>query len=141
MNYLDDLSMADLHGLLAEVEGKKPTLRVVVGVNYKQGVSPTEIARWYDLSRTTVYNWLDRLERVTSDPRSSVLLDADRPGRPSKLSTEQRDTLVRTVASTPRDAGIDADEWTPRVLQQYIDDTFGVRFTRRHSRTLLDELR
>lgn len=141
MNRLEDLTLDDLHGILAEVEGKKPTLRVVVGINYKAGISPAEIARWYDVSRTTVYNWLDRLERAADGSPASALPDAERSGRPPKLSPVQRRSLAETVAAPPRAVGIDADEWTPPVFQRYIEQEFGIRFTRRHARTLLATLR
>lgn len=140
MNYLDETSVDELHQLLDKVEGKKPTLRLVAAINYKHGVSPTDIARWYGLSRSTVYNWLERLERLPEEPPEVVLADADRPGRPPKLSANQRAELRAALAESPREAGVDAGEWTPTVLQRLIKMDYGIEFSVRHARNLLQEL-
>lgn len=140
MNKLDGVALADLHELLDEVEDKKAVLRVVVGINYTQGVPPMELAEWYDLSRTTVYNWLDRLERAAADPTAADLADAERPGRPPKLSPARRAAVADAIASLPAEVGIEADEWSPAVLQQYIEREYGIQYSRRHTRDLLEEL-
>lgn len=140
MNYLESVTTDDLRRLLDDVDGKKPALRVVVGINYKAGVSPTDIARWYGLSRTTVYNWLARLESLADESDPTVLVDARRPGRPPKLTESQRSTLLTALSAPPRRVGLDAGEWTPEVLQAHIASEFGVEFTVRHARNLLDEL-
>lgn len=140
MSYLDDISADDLHQLLDAADGKKPTLRVVAAINYKNGVTPTDIAQWYGLSRSTVYNWLERLERLPDESPETVLVDADRPGRPPKLAADQRADLRQSLAEPPREAGVDADEWSPTVLQRVIETRYGVKFSVRHARNLLREL-
>ena len=62
---------------------------MVVGINYNEGVSQTDLAEWYGVSRTTIHNWLNRLERLESEPFEEVIYDANRPGRPSKLTAEE----------------------------------------------------
>lgn len=140
MSYLESISGDDLRRALRDVEGRTPTLRVVVGINYKRGVSPTTLADWYDVSRTTIYHWLERLERLTDESAADPLHDADRPGRPSKLSPEQRTQLVEVLAGGPSVAGYDANDWTPTLARRYIREAFDVEYTTRHVRDLLDEL-
>lgn len=141
MTYLDSVSMTGLHRALETVEGRTPTLRVVVAINYKRGVSPTALAEWYDLSRTTVYHWLERLERLADEPVADVVYDADRPGRPPKLTPTQRERLSRDLASSPRSAGFEADEWTPELLGRHVRDRYDTDYSLRHLRDLLGELR
>ncbi|WP_227378178.1 helix-turn-helix domain-containing protein [Haladaptatus halobius] len=38
------------------------TKRLIDAIARKQDVSQTELAKWYGLSRKTVYNWLQRFE-------------------------------------------------------------------------------
>lgn len=133
--------MTELHRALETVEGRTPTLRVVVGINYKRGVSPTALAEWYDVSRTTVYHWLERLERLADEPAHDVVYDADRPGRPPKLTPAERERLSRDLAASPRSAGYAADAWTPGLLERHVRDSYDTDYSRRHLRDLLDELR
>lgn len=140
MTFLESVSMSQLHRALDAVDGRTPTLRVVVGINYKRGVSPTALAEWYDLSRTTVYHWLERLERLADEPVADVVYDAARSGRPPKLSRGQRERLARELAASPRAAGYDADAWTPRLLQRHVGERYATDYSTRHLRDVLEEL-
>lgn len=140
MGTLDRVGLDDLHAALEAVEGKKAALRVSVGIAYLHGVSPTELAEWYGLSRATVYDWLDRLERLAREPPAEVLADADRPGRPPKLSDVQRHRLAETLRDPPGSAGYDAAAWTPALVERHVRSAFGVEYSRRHVRDLLHDL-
>lgn len=140
MGDIEGVDPADLRDALAEVEGKKPTLRLCVAIGYENGVSPTELAEWYGLSRATVYNWLDRVERLATEPAAEVLVDADRPGRPPKLSAAERERLTATLTSPPTEVGFDEADWTPALVGRYVESTFGAVYTRRHVRDLLHGL-
>lgn len=87
MDHLDAISIEDLHRALDEVEGKTPTQRLTAAIAYKNGVSQTELAEWYDVQRRTIYSWLTRLEE---EPLAQAVCDAPRSGRPRKLSEAQQ---------------------------------------------------
>lgn len=140
MGRLDRIDLDDLHAALDAVEDEKATLRVSVGIAYLHGVSPTELAEWYGLSRATVYDWLDRLERLAEEPPAEALADADRPGRPPKLSGAERGRLVELLREPPTSAGYDATAWTPALVERYVRSAFGVDYSRRHVRDLLHDL-
>lgn len=140
MSRLEQISADELRGYLDAVEGKRASLRLVVGINYKEGVSQTEIADWYGISRTTVHHWLNRLERLPDEPLEAVVTDADRPGRPSKLTESQWAQLASILDDPPANAGIDATSWTPQLVQRAIQDEFGVVYTTRHVRDILDRI-
>jgi len=53
---------------------------------------------------------------------------------------EDRDELASAVRRSPREAGLDAEEWTPKLLQRYVRDSFGVSYSLGHARRLLREL-
>ena len=139
MGRLEAVSTDELRDYLDEVEQKRPTLRLVVGINYKEGVSQTELAEWYDVSRTPIHNWLNRLERLGAEPFEEVIYDADRPGRPSKLTEDEWEQLLSILEESPAEAGIDAPHWSPRLVQLFLDDEFDVTYSRRHIRELLHQ--
>lgn len=136
MGHLEGISVEDLHEALEEVEGKRPTQRLLAAIAYKNGVTQTELAEWHGVRRRTIYNWLRRLER---EPIVSAVRDDRRPGRPRKLSDEQRALLGRTLHDSPGEAGYDAAEWTPRLVRRYVAETFDVDYSTPSCRRLLRE--
>ena len=138
MARLEQVSADELREYLDEVTEKRPTLRLVVGINYKEGVSQSTLADWYAISRTTVHNWLRRLERLADEPFEEVIFDAARPGRPTKLSPDQWDELVSILDESPDEVGIDAPHWSPKLVQIRIREQFDVEYSRRHVRELLN---
>ena len=139
MAHLEDISADQLREYLSKAEDKRPTLRIVAGINYKEGVSATTIADWYDVSDSTVHNWLNRLERLNEEPVEEVIHDAPRSGRPRKLSSDEWNKLQQFLNKSPQDVGIDAPHWTPRVVQQLIAEEFDTEYTKRHVQDLLHE--
>lgn len=134
MDHVDDLSMADLHEALDHVEDKTPALRLVAAIAHKNGVSQTELADWFGVERKTIYNWLRRLDR---EPLAEAARDADRPGRPSKLTRDQRRQLDEALAHDPRRLGYEAPEWTPRLVAAHVREAFGVDYSTSSCRRLL----
>jgi len=137
MEHLDDISVADLQRALDEVEGKKPTQRLMAAIAYKNGVTQTELASWYGVQRRTIYNWLNRLER---ESLTKAVTDEHRPGRPRKLSREQREQLQRALHEPPTDAGYDAPTWTPALTQRHLRETFDVEYSLPSCRRLMKEV-
>jgi transposase len=136
MDHLDEISVEDLHRALDEVEGKKPTQRLTAAIAYKNGVSQTELAEWYDVQRRTIYSWLKRLEQ---EPLDRAVRDDSRSGRPRKLGEQQRTRLEEALHDPPSAAGYDAPTWTPALVQQYLDETFDVSYSRPSCRRLMKE--
>lgn len=140
MGELDGVDAGDLRAALETVDGGKATLRLAVGIAYANGVTPTELAEWYGISRSTVYDWLARLERLAEEPPTEALVDADRPGRPPKLSATERGQLAATLGESPEAAGYDVDAWTPELVREHVRAATGVEYSRRHVRDLLHDL-
>ncbi len=62
MDHLDEISVEELQDALDNVEGNKPTQRLLAAIAYKNGVTQTELAEWHDTGRRTIYSWLKRLD-------------------------------------------------------------------------------
>ena len=139
MSRLEEISADQLREYLDEVEGKQATLRIVAGINYKEGVSQTDLSDWYCVSRTTIHNWLSRLERLETEDLEDVIYDDARSGRPTKLTEEQWDELVTVLDNSPNDVGFDAPTWTPKLVQHYIRESYDIEYSLRHIRELLNQ--
>jgi transposase len=87
MDHLDEIPVEELQDALDNVEGKKPTQRLLAAIAYKNGVTQTKLAEWYDVQRRTIYNWLTRLD--TDESREQAVTDDKRTGRKRKLSEDQ----------------------------------------------------
>lgn len=66
MEHLDEISVEGLQDALGNVDGNKPTHRLLAAISYNNGVTQTELAEWYDVQRRTIYSWLKRLVGVES---------------------------------------------------------------------------
>jgi transposase len=135
--YLQGVTAEQLRSQLATVESKKGTQRLMVALNYKHGVSPTDMADWYDLSRRTIYNWLERLEE---EPIEQAVSDRSRPGRPSRLDDAQLDRLSEALRRSPSDCGYQSCRWRPELLRRHIQETYDVEYSLRRVYDLLEEL-
>jgi len=137
MDHLDEISIEELHDALDNVEGKKPTQRLLAAIAYKNGVTQTELAEWYDTGRRTIYSWLKRLD--TDESLEQAVTDAHRSGRKRKLSEKEQQEFEEAVHESPEEVGLDAPAWTPAVVQQYLDETYDVEYSIPSCRRLLKE--
>jgi len=137
MDHLDEISVEELQDALDNVERKKPAQRLLAAVAYKNGVTQTELAEWHDTGRRTIYSWLMRLD--TDEPLAQAVSDAHRSGRKRKLSETQQKEFEHTVHEPPEEAGIDAPAWTPALVQEFLEDSYGVEYSYPSCRRLLKE--
>ncbi len=137
MEHLDEISVGELQDALDNVEGKKPTERLLAAIAYKNGVTQDELAEWYDVHRKTIYNWLKRLD--TDESLEHAVANIHRSGRNRKLSDTQQQEFEETVHDPPEEVGIDAPAWTPALVQQFLDETYGVEYSLPSCRRLLKE--
>ena len=109
----------------------------MVAIAYKQGVSQTDLAEWYGISRKTIYNWLRRFEE---EPVRDAARDKDRPGRPPKLDREKRSELSQLLYESPANAGYDAAEWSIPLVQRLLNEEFDVTYSRASTYRLLAKI-
>src|SRR6056297_4330867 len=116
MDHLDEISIEELQQALDEVEGTKPTQRLLAAIAYKNGVTQTELAEWHNTGRRTIYSWLKRLD--TDESLEQAVTDAHRSGRKRKLSEKEQKEFEEAVHESPENVGVDAPAWTPALVQQ-----------------------
>lgn len=137
MDHLDEISVEELQTALDNVEGKKPTQRLLAAIAYKNGLTQTELAEWYGVQRRTIYSWLKRLD--TDESIEQAVTDAHRSGRKRKLSEQEQKEFEEIVHESPEEVGVDAPAWTPALVQQYLDETYDVEYSIPSCRRLLKE--
>jgi len=92
--------------LLQEGKGVRETARLV-------GASPSSICRW---------------KRALEEGGWEALAAKPHPGRPSRLSAEQKEALVEILRRGPRAAGFPTDLWTLARVAKVIETHFGVKY-------------
>lgn len=137
MGRLENVSVEELQRALDQVEGSKPTQRLLAAIAYKHGVSQTELAEWHGVQRRTVYSWFRRLE---AEPLPDAVADDPRPGRPRKLADSQLAALRETLHEPPTAAGYEETNWSPQLLQRHLREAFDVGYSVPSCRRLLNEL-
>lgn len=136
MTRLPERTVAELQRALDDVGGKKPTQRLTAAIAYKHGVTQTELAEWFGVSRRTIYGWFSRLE---DEPIEEAVRDDSRPGRPAKLTDAQLSGLEATLQAPPTAVGYDCPTWSPALLREYLDEEFDVAYSLPSCRRLMKE--
>lgn len=136
MEHLTDITVDDIRDALESVEDKTPAQRLFAAIAYKNGITQSELAEWFDVERKTIYNWLTRLEERDFE---SAVLDQKRPGRPRKLTDEQLDELETVLRNPPTGIGFEAPAWTTKLLQQFIRDKFYIDYSQPSCRRMMKE--
>jgi transposase len=141
MSTLENISTEDLREVLAAVEGKKPTQRLMVAINYleEDDAGMAEVAERYGYTGPWLSGWLDRLERLADEPFEQVVYDEQRSGRPSDLTEQEREQFEKAINNPPEESGIDAPAWSVSLARYYLREEFDVEYCERHVRRLLSE--
>lgn len=136
MGRLEHVSIEELHELLSDVDESTPTERILAAIAYKQGDSKAKLAERHDVTWKTIHNWLDRFEER---PIEKAPYDEHRSGRPAELTDEQRERLSEDLLASPEAFGYDRHEWFPALVHHHIEEKFGIEYSLRHVRRLMNE--
>lgn len=136
MEHLENVDVEDLQHALDEVDGKRETQRLTAAIAYKNGISQTELAEWFDVERKTIYNWLTRLDEASLAEAAS---DNQRSGRNRKLSENELESFEETVHEPPAEAGYDEPAWTTALVKHHLSETYDVDYSIPSCRRLLKE--
>lgn len=114
----------------------KPHWRLVVAIEYKNGLSPAQIEAKYGISKNNVYTWLDRFEERGV---KAALHDTPKPGREPKLTDEEWKRFDEHLHTSPEEHGYDYQAWFPVLAHHHLKTEFDVEYCLRHVRRLLDK--
>ncbi|MGO9258669.1 MAG: helix-turn-helix domain-containing protein [Bryobacteraceae bacterium] len=110
--------------------------RLMAAQDLQRGLSQSQIARKFGVSRTTASRWY----RTLSGKGMEALRKRRAPGRPSRLTLEQLTEATRLYQAGPRAAGFDSDRWTTTRFAHAIKQCFGVRYDPDHVGRIMHRL-
>ncbi len=101
-----------------------------------EGQRPSTIATQVNVSRETVYNWIDRF----NEQGLAGLDDRHRSGRPHTYTAKQRAEVIATALTDPKRLDLPFGCWTLDRLQAYLNEQKGIPIKRsRIDEILIDE--
>ena len=110
--------------------------RLLAAQDLQTGLTQSQIARKFGVSRTTASRW----NRSLSGNGVESLRKRRAPGRPSRLTADQLKVLTDTYQAGPRAAGYDTDRWTTARFAEVIFAHFGVRYDPDHAGRIMHRL-
>jgi transposase len=102
----------------------------------QQGLTQSQVARKFGVSRTTASRWC----RALNGRGVEALRKRRAPGRPSRLNQEQLRALAELYQAGPQAAGFPATAWTTARFAEAIFARFGVRYDPDHVGRIMHRL-
>ena len=101
-----------------------------------QGMTCPEVARLLGDAPRTVEYWVHRFEQQGL----GGLTEAERSGRPSRLSERQMKEIDRALRAKPSDAGMRVNVWDGKTLSAWIQKTYDIELKVRQCQRLFRQL-
>ena len=121
-------------GLLSRDEME--SRRLLAAQDLQTGLSQSQVARKFGVSRTTASRW----NRSLSGKGMEALKKRRAPGRPSRLTAEQLTALKDLYLAGPRPAGFDSDRWTTAKFADAILAKFDIKYDPDHAGRIMHRL-
>ena len=102
----------------------------------EENLSLNEVARRLGCHPSSVMRWRDRL-RQFGEPG---LKAQSPPGRPPRLSQEQKEQLLEDLLAGPAEFGYRTQIWTTHRIAEVIEKSFGISYHRDHVGRLMHSL-
>ena len=118
----DDFGADELRRLAAKSKDGAQARRLLALAAVHDGMNRTEAARIGGMDRQTLRDWVHRFNQCGPDG----LIDIKPPGRPSKLSEEQKETLKQLVEAGPDPETDGVVRWRCVDLRRVLGRQFGV---------------
>lgn len=119
-------------GSAEKLEARRRLAAAMLG----KGRGIREVARTIGAAPSSVKRWKDALE----EGGKNALKSKPHTGRPSRLSTKQRQDLLHILKQGPRAANLRADQWTCQRVGTVIRRSFGVKYHPDHVSRILRAL-
>jgi len=118
----DDFEAEELRVLAGRVKDANQARRLLAIAAVYDGMDREEAARLGGMDRQTLRDWVHRFNEQGPDG----LINAKSPGRPSKLSAEQKEELQRLVEAGPDPRKDGVVRWRCVDLKRVLGERFGV---------------
>lgn len=123
--FLVGLSKEKLKKLYRKEKNAKAKLRLLAAIQRKEGKTLDDIAYSLQKSKTTIHDWLKRIE----DEDLNNLYDIHQRGNRSKLTPQQRKELEKILDENPQKQGVPFKLWTTTLVQYIIYKLYHISYT------------
>ena len=114
----------------------KAKIRIAAAILRKQGYSYAEIKQSLGISRSTISDWMKRMDREGK----SGAYDREIPGRSSRLDDSQLVQLKEDLVSDPRSFGFSQSMWTTQMIVRHVKRRYHTEYAPRGMRDLLHRI-
>ena len=122
--FLPDISKEKLKQLYVKEKNAKAKLRLLASLQRKEGKTLDEIASSLQKPKTTIHDWLKRIE----NEELNGCYDIKQKGNKSKLTLQQREELEKILDESPQNQGIPFKLWTTKLVQYVIYKKHGISY-------------
>lgn len=122
--FLPDISKEKLKKLYGKEKNGKAKLRLLASIQRKDGKTLDEIAYSLQKPKTTIHDWLKRIETE----ELNGCYDIKQKGNKSKLTLQQREELGKILDESPQNQGIPFKLWTTTLVQYVIHKKHGISY-------------
>jgi transposase len=112
------------------------TRRLLAAKLLQEGKGVREVGRLVGAAPSSVSRW----KHALNEGGVEALKAKPHPGRPARLSTEQKKQLAEVLLKGPQAAGFGTDLWTLARVTKVIEREFGVRYHPGHVWYILRDL-
>ncbi|MEK6733983.1 MAG: winged helix-turn-helix domain-containing protein [Pseudomonadota bacterium] len=123
-NFLPNFSKVKLKQLYNQERNGKAKLRLLVAIQRKEGKTLEFIASSLQKPKTTIHDWLKRMDNGTLDQ----IFDIKQKGKIPKLSPLQKEELEKILDESPQKQNIPFTLWTTKLVQYVIYQHFDVSY-------------
>jgi len=110
--------------------------RLLAAQDLQRGLTQSQVARKYGVSRTTASRW----NRALTGSGVEALRKRRAPGRPCRLSAEQLPVVAEIYQAGPRVVGFLTDRWTTARFADAIFGRLGIRYDPDHVGRIMHRL-
>jgi transposase len=100
---------------------------------HESGIKQADIARRLKVSRQSVSRWIAQYQ---SGGKTALVRKA-RSGRPPRLSSQQKQALIKILAAGPEAAGYKTQLWTGKRICRLLKERFGLSYNAKYIPHLL----
>lgn len=122
--FLPDISKEKLKQLYIKEKNAKAKLRLLASIQRKEGKTLEDIASFLQKPKTTIHDWLKRVEIENLDG----CYDRKQKGNKSKLTPQQKEKLGKVLDESPQNQGIPFKLWTTKLVQYVIHTHYGISY-------------
>lgn len=119
------MTLAPLSSLTRE---QMETRRLAAATELLSGITQSQIARRYGVSRTTASRWQASIVQKGVD----AMRLRRATGRPSRLTADQVESVRQMYVAGALAYGFSTDRWTTGKLAEAIERQFGIRYDQDH---------